>query len=155
MSLKCKKRGRNIVKKNGWGEGGSAKFFRHPLWDFQHLLKIFLPPPGKNGETAPEGCGTLYLVYVHVDWKHLFCYPSHVLQRPKTRVWKSCMYSQDLKQERWMKPIKGMYYQNLKWEKILKSCSAIQALYFKDRKRRVWLRFFKDRKQNNEKLFSV
>ena len=35
------------------------KFFRHPLGDFRHPLKISLPPPGRNPETAPgrEGEG--------------------------------------------------------------------------------------------------
>ena len=33
--------------KNAEGKGGSAQFFRHPL-------KITLPPPGRNPETAPD-----------------------------------------------------------------------------------------------------
>ena len=34
-------------------EGGGAQFFRHPLGDFFHPLKITLPPPGRNPENAP------------------------------------------------------------------------------------------------------
>ena len=33
--------------KNAKGKRGSAQFFRHPL-------KITLPPPGRNPETAPD-----------------------------------------------------------------------------------------------------
>ena len=40
--------------KNTEGKGGSAQFFRHPLGDFRHPLKISLPPPGSNPETAPD-----------------------------------------------------------------------------------------------------
>ena len=37
------------------GKGDSAQFFRHPL-------KITLPPPGRNPETAPAPCPSLILV---------------------------------------------------------------------------------------------
>ena len=40
--------------KNTEGKGGSTKFFRHPLGDFRHPLKITLPPPGRNPETASD-----------------------------------------------------------------------------------------------------
>ena len=35
-------------------DGCSAQFFRHPLRDFRHTLKITLPPPGRNLENAPD-----------------------------------------------------------------------------------------------------
>ena len=34
--------------KKAEGKGGSAQFFRHPLGDFRHPLKISLPPPGRD-----------------------------------------------------------------------------------------------------------
>ena len=41
--------------KNAKGKGGSAQFFRHPLGDLRHPLKITnnLPPPERNPKTAP------------------------------------------------------------------------------------------------------
>ena len=40
-------------------EGGSAPFFRHPLGDFRHLLKVTLPPPGRNPENASAPVGVV------------------------------------------------------------------------------------------------
>ena len=34
-------------------KGDSAPFFRYPLEDFRHPLKMSLPPPGRNPENAP------------------------------------------------------------------------------------------------------
>ena len=34
-------------------EEGSAQFFRHPMGDFRHPLKITLPSLGRNPENTP------------------------------------------------------------------------------------------------------
>ena len=39
--------------KNAEGQEEVCNLFRHPLGDFRHPLKIFLPPPARNPETAP------------------------------------------------------------------------------------------------------
>ena len=39
--------------KNAEGKGVALNFFRQPLGDFRHPLKITLPSPGRNPETAP------------------------------------------------------------------------------------------------------
>ena len=71
-------------------EGGGAQFFRHPLEDFRHSLKITLPPPGRNPENAPVldghirarestflsgphcstlvSCSIIYFFYLCGDW---------------------------------------------------------------------------------------
>ena len=36
-----------------YAEGGSAKFFCHPLGDFRRPMKITLPPPVRNPENPP------------------------------------------------------------------------------------------------------
>ena len=53
MCLKCKtKLGKKA--KNAEGKKVGRNLFRHPLEDYRHPLKISLPPPGKNPETAPD-----------------------------------------------------------------------------------------------------
>ena len=40
--------------KNAEGKDVARDLFRHPLGDFCHPLKISLPPPGRNPETASD-----------------------------------------------------------------------------------------------------
>ena len=61
-------------------EGVSAQFFRHPLGDFRHPLKIILPPPGRNPENAPvktDSVVVLYYLFPHLFIISKFC-PLHV-----------------------------------------------------------------------------
>ena len=61
MCQKCQKGGRKLDMLRKKGNGVSAQFFRHPLGDFRHPLKISLPSPGRNPETTPDLIILLYL----------------------------------------------------------------------------------------------
>ena len=68
--MSTKKIGRKLVMlykkaKNAEGKEVARNLFRHPLGDFRHPLKISLPPPGRNPETATGISTGVYAGNVH------------------------------------------------------------------------------------------
>ena len=62
------KSGRKLVMgcrtaKNAERKGIARNFFATPRGDFHHPLKISLPPPGRNPETAPALLNSFILCF--------------------------------------------------------------------------------------------